>query len=227
MPVRFLLTALVCALTLSSAHALEFRLLSWTGDVTDLFYLQGGKPIPVTANETTISPLYKWQGSEKLVFFRETEQEGRPVRVPVLVLDAPSGTTKAIILLSLDRADPTRNSGQWIDDTVDGIPPDAVTYLNLSTQVIGVQLGQETSTINAKASKTFRLEGAKRRLLTLKVAAQNEGGWQIAASSALSTYPGRRTLIILRDGRPQANGLIDLVEMLRFDDYPEPVASAQ
>jgi hypothetical protein len=218
MTVRLLLLA-VFSLTLSPLHALEFRLLSWSGDITDLFYSQGGKSVSVTASETTVSPLYTWQGSDKLVFYRERRQEDRTIRDTVLTVDAPPDLAKAILLLSLDPSNPANNTGQWIDDTPSGIPADAVTYLNLSSHRVGIQLGQETSTVAAKDSKTFRLDN-KRRLLTLKVAAQNQSGWQVVASSSLGTYPGRRTLMILRDGRPQPNGLKDVIEMLRFDDYP-------
>lgn len=209
-----------------SAHALEFRLLSWSGEITDLFYSQGGKSVPVTASETTVSPRYSWSGSGQFVLYRERLLEGRAVRDPVFTLEAPKDVAKAILLLSLDPHDPSRNSGQWIDDTPAGIPPEAVTYLNLSSQTVAVQVGAETSFIEAKTSKTLLLDNT-RRLLALKIAAQNPGGWQVVSSSSIKTYPGRRTLFILRDGRPQPNGLSDIIDQLRFDDYAELATPAR
>lgn len=215
----------ICLLFLSlfsgvtNASALEFHLVSWDGEITDLNYAQGTKAVPVEACESLLSPPYQWTGTGPLVLFRKIQHEGKTVRMPVATLTPPAGLTNAILLLSATDSSHTAYSGLWIDNSLDARPLQSTTYYNLSHYLIGIRLGNEEYTVAPQSSRTQLTDTSVQRML-LKAAAKTASGWEIIASTSQTVRPGRRTLVFLRDGRPQINGHIDRIDFLIFHDRP-------
>ena len=220
---RWLLVALApCVLPL---HALEFRLVSWEGDISDLNYSDGNTPVPVSASEGALSTPYHFEGPGPLILYKEVPAEGKIVRQPMATLTIPPNFTAAIILLAY--ADPSRTTftGTWIDDSLEARPPQTVTYRNFSSYPVAIKLGAGDYAIAPQGSLTQLTDSAVERVL-FKAAAQTKSGWKAIASTVQPVRPGMRTLVILRDGRPSpGTGIKALVDMLRFNDYPPPPAS--
>lgn len=59
-----------------------------------------------------------------------------------------------------------------------------------------------------------------------KAAAQTQTGWQIITSTTQPVRPGLRTLVLLRDGRPDYRGHKELIDLIKFNDYPPPPATS-
>lgn len=214
-----LLITLVAALG-STGLAAEFRLISWDGDIGDLKYADGSRVVPLAAGETYLSPAYHHDGAGPLVLFREREKDGRTVREKVAELTWPAGWEQAIIILSATDAGRTAYTGYWIEDGLQARPLQTVCYQNLSAAPVGIRLGDREFVVPPRSSRTERVDTKVERLL-LKAAAQTPSGWEIIASTSQSFRPGRRTLVLLRDGRPQPNGHKDLIDFLVFNDRPQ------
>jgi hypothetical protein len=202
-------------------RALEFRVASWEGDITDLNYSRDGEIVPVLAAENVLSPAYRWSGPEALILFKETKEKDKTVRITVAKLTPPAKLTNAILILSAVDSARTTYTGLWLDDSLEARPLQTITYRNLSRYVIGVRLGDSDYTIPPQSSCTH-LTGAAVQRVVLKAAAQTASGWEIIASTSQTNRPGRRTLVLLRDGRPQPNGHVDLVDFIIFNDRPRP-----
>lgn len=220
----FLSLLLVAA---SPAAALEFRLLSWAGEISGLHYASGPASVPVVADENLLSPAYQFTGPGPLVLFRETTADGKTVRVPVATLTPPEGLTHAVLLLSATDASRTAFTGVWMDDSVETRPAQTITYRNFSSYTVAIRLGDREHTVAPQSFYTHRAGAATERMV-LKAAARTPDGWEIIASTSQTVRPGRRTLVLLRDGRPQPNGHTDRIDFLVFNDRPPaPPAAAR
>ena len=89
------------------SHALEFRLLSWSGTIEDLKYANGKKSVEIVAWDCVLSPKYQFTGPGPLFLFREVKQDEKIVRVPVSTLPSPADFTHAILLLEATEATKT------------------------------------------------------------------------------------------------------------------------
>ena len=221
-----LLLIIVCATALiSPARALEFRLLSWSGDIEDLKYTNGQKPMDMVAWDSALSPPYQFTGTGPLVFFREVKVDDKKIRVPVATLPAPEGVTHAILLLAATNASKQAYTAIWIDDSPEVRKAQTITYRNLSSYPVVIQLGAEEIALDPKAMRTCPTDPSLQRL-PLKIAAKAGMGWEIIASASQPIRPGLRTLVILRDGRMQPSGVKALVDCLAFNDLPPPPTPA-
>lgn len=202
-------------------HALEFRLLSWDGDIRDLKYAAGQKPVDVVATEGALSPKYTYTGSGPLVLFREVQQEDKTVRVPVASLTPPEGFTHAILMLAAVDAAGTAYTARWINDSPEVRREQTITYENLSSYAVAIKLGKDELLV-APGAATTRATNPDVFRLALKVAAQTPKGWEMIISSSQPVRPRLRTLVILRDGRENPYGPKEPVEYLAFNDLLPP-----
>lgn len=220
--VFFFVTLTGCALPL---QALDFRVISWDGEIAGLKYSDGKLPVAIDAVEGSLSSSYHFAGEGPLVLYREVNVEDKIVRIPAATLAAPPGFTQAIILLAY--ADATRETctGLWIDDSAAVRPAQTVTYRNLSGHSVAIKIGTEDQVIPPKGTHTLVTDPKVERMI-FKAAAQTEAGWKVVASSVQPVRPGLRTLVLLRDGRPDHTGHREIIDLLTFNDYPPPPAPA-
>jgi hypothetical protein len=203
-------------------HALEFRLVSWEGEISDLKYSNGSAQVTISASESNLSDVYEFKGSPPLILYKEVQKEGKTVRQAVATLTPPDGFTKAIVLLAYTDASKTTYSGVWINDSVDARPPQTVTYHNFSSYPIAIKLDTKEYMIPPKGDYIQSTNAAMKRVL-FKAAAQTKTGWEVVASTVQPVRPGLRTLVMMRDGRPDSyTGLTEVVDILKFNDYPPP-----
>lgn len=217
-----LLILLFSAITVlaPSSRALEFRLLSWSGSLEDLKYSNGSRVVEIMAGDSSLSPKYQFTGTGPLVLFREIKQDDKIVRQPVASLSPPEGFTHAILVLTAADDAGTHYVARWINDSPEVRKAQTITYENLSSYSVAIKLGEEELTL-APLERLTRPTNSSRMRLTLKVAAQKGGGWELVSSSSQPIRPGLRTLVILRDGR-LANGVRSTIDYLSFNDLPPP-----
>lgn len=207
----------------TGAQALEFRLLSWIGDIEDLKYAEGSKVVPVAAQEGAVSPSYHFTGSGPLVLFREIRLEDKTVRQPVATLTPPAGFTHAIVMLTPVDDARSAYTARWINDSPEVRRAQTITYENLSSLPVVIKLGTEELALEPN-DKATRATNPLVRRLALMVAAHTAKGWELVISSSQPVRPGLRTLVILRDGRDNPYGPREPVEYLAFNDLPPPPA---
>lgn len=223
---RTLLIALFLPWFALAARALEFRVVSWEGEIAGLFYTAGAKPREIVAEEGVYSRVYTTAGAGPLVLFREVVEDGETRRVPVAELPPPAeGVTHALLILSPADAARTRFNGVWIDDSPAARPEQTITLRNLSTLTVALRFDAREHTLAPGASVTLPTDPAARRV-PFKLAALTGEGWKIVASGSQAVRPGRRTLILLRDGREQSAGQRELVDMIALNDRPAPALAA-
>ena len=205
----------------SPVRALEFRLLSWGGDIDNLKFSNGQKPIEVVAWDSALSPPYKFTGTGPLVFFREVVVEDKKIRVPVATLPPPEGFTHAILLMAATDPSGRAYTAIWMNDSPEVRKAQTITYRNYSSYPVMIKLGTEEISLDPKETRTRTTDPALQRL-PLKIAALTAEGWEVITSSAQPIRPGLRTLVLLRDGRMQPSGIKALVDCLAFNDLPPP-----
>lgn len=220
-----LLIVILLAVTggVAPLRAIEFRLISWEGEVLGLKYSNGTTQVPIDAAEGALSSPYRFEGSGPLVLYREVEVEGKTVRIPMASLTIPSGYTQAIILLAYADATRTTYIGSWINDSPEVRPPQTVTYRNFSSYPIAIKIGATEHVIGPKEGHTQTTDPKVERVV-FKAATQTPSGWKVVASTVQPVRPGLRTLVLIRDGRPDYTGHKELVDLLMFNDYPPPPA---
>lgn len=224
--IRLLLTFTVISLV--PARALEFRVISWDGEISGLHFAQGTKSVEIITDEALFSPTYATNETTPLVLFREVTQDGKIIRVPAASLTPPPDFTRAILVLAAADAARTTFTGVWINDAPEARPPQTITVRNLSTRTVALRFGATERTLPANETFTVPTDPAAQRI-PFKMAALTETGWRVVASSSQAVRPGRRTLILLRDGRPQAAGVQDLIDMVTVSDripLPPPTSVA-
>lgn len=208
------------ALLTTDLPALEFRLLSWGGEIDDLSYKSASEVVHVTVGENALSPIYHWSGNDRLTFFKEIKVEAKTILKPVAKFTPPADLRQAILLLIPEASDSTY-TGIWMDDSQEARPVQTITYRNLSSYTIGIQMGTEQFTVAPQSFIVHPTNAANQRVV-LKAAAQTGTGWTLIASTSQSIRTGRRTLVLLRNGRPQPNGESALVDFVLFHDRPAP-----
>lgn len=223
-----LLLVLLLACLAPAARALEFRVVSWDGEIAGLFYATSATKIrEIVAEEGVYSHVYMTAGAGPLVLFREVTEAGETRRVPVSELPPPAeNVTHALLILSPANAERTRFDGMWIDESPAARPAQTITLRNLSTLPVALRLDAREHTLAPGETVTLPTDPAVRRV-PFKLAALTGDGWQIVASSSQAVRPGRRTLILLRDGREQSAGQRDLVDMIALNDRPAPALAAR
>lgn len=222
---RTLLFALILPWFALAARALEFRVVSWDGEIAGLRYAEGAKTREIVAEEGVYSLAHTVSGAGPLLLFREVTEAGETRRVPAAELTPPAGLTHALLILSPVDAARTRFNGLWIDDSAEARPAQTITLRNLSSMPVAVRIDAGDHTLASGASVTLPTNPAARRV-PFKLAAQTTDGWKVVASGSQAVRPGRRTLILLRDGREQSAGQRDLVDMVALSDRPAPALAA-
>lgn len=207
-------------------RAVEFRLISWEGQIQGLKYSNGKTQVDIAAGEGSLSSVFRFEGPGPLILYREVEQEGKTVREPMAALPVPEGFTQAIILLAYADAAKKTFTGLWINDAPEARPPQTITYRNLSSYPVAIKLGTTEYTVPPHGIRAQATDPRVQRMV-FKAVAHTPAGWKSIVSTIQPVRPGLRTLVIMRDGRPDpATGIKEIVDLLMFDDYPPAPAGA-
>lgn len=209
----------------SLGRALDFRVVSWEGEITGLHFATGKKNVEIMADEGLFSPWYSLIEPGPLVFFREVQQEDKILRIPVVTLTPPVDFTRAILVLAATDASRATYTGIWIDDSLEARPPQTLTVRNLSSHTVALKIGSNERILAIDEIFTFPTDANAQRI-PFKMAAFTQSGWAVVANSSQAIRRGRRTLILLRDGRPQAAGIREIIDMVTLNDRPPLPAPA-
>lgn len=222
----FILCALALFLVASGpARALEVRFVNWDGDESALKFTNKGKTVTIRASESSLSPVYTFEGAGPLVLFKEVVIDGKTVRQPAATLDVPAGLTHAIVVIAATDATMTTYAGKWIEDTPTTRPAGTVRLVNLSSHAVSFKVEQSEFTLAPAANYQVPVRTDARRIL-MQAAAQVNGQWKVVANNPLPVRNGLRLLILLRDGRPQEGSEINVVDLLSFYDQPPALPPA-
>lgn len=220
MNMRTLLIPLMALLFAAPLAALEFRVVSWVDDINGIYFASGNKTVEIIAGEGLFSQSYTIGDSGQLALFREVKHDDTVVRVPVATLTPPPGVKRAILVLAASNAAQSTYTGLWIDDSIEVRPLETITVRNLSSLTVALRFGTLERTLAANESFIVPVDSSVQRV-PFKMAALTPNGWQVVASSSQPVRPGRRTLILLRDGRMQPDaGTQELVDLVTLNDRP-------
>ena len=221
-----LVLLLACLLTPAAAHAaLEFRVLSWKGDIDGLRYTDGQDETILSVRERVLSPAYRHRGSGDIELYRlETRDAQPPVRIEIATLSPPENLSRA--LLMLNQTDDGRAHGRWIDDSTEDNPAGSLRLHNFSSHELAVRIGTETRVLPPAANTRVNFPAAS-RALPVQVAVKMDGEWTRVASTSQPVRPRYRLIVLLRDGRPTLENPVGLVEWLTFYEVPPPAEAGK
>lgn len=207
----------------AAVASLEFRVISWRGDIEGLRFSDGQSEVVLSVRERVLSPVYRHAGAGKLELYRLEGSAAQPAsRVVVASLPPPQASSRALLVLSPSRSG--RIEGMWLDDATEANPAGTLRLHNFSTHKLAVQVGQETHLLSSSGNARVSFSAAL-RTLPVQVAAEVAGQWQRVVSTSQPVRPRYRLIVLLRDGRPTPDDPAGLVEWLAFYDTPS-VSSA-
>lgn len=213
---KSLILFVVSLAVISSAQALEFRVLSWSGEIRGLKYQDGVQTVELQANEDALSRFYRKNDGTPLVFFREAAVAGNSVRVPVAAPSAPEGMTRGILVLS-PRASGDGYDGGWIADDAQAAPPGTLRFLNYTRRSLAVRTSGDQWMQAPGEARRVEFESG-RRAVPILVAAEIDDEWRRVVNVSQPVRDGHRLLVLLRDGRPSPGGITSPVELLVLYD---------
>lgn len=220
--------AVFCLLPLA-AQALEFRVLSWSGTVGNLHLATGagGKPIPLSAGEDALSPVYRTQGDAPLRLYRTpAEGEIAPETEPIAVLPLPVGLERAILVLAPGSREGGGYAGLWLDDSEESRPDNSISLHNLSAMPVALSIGSEQVELAPRGNHCHRFSDTE-RLVPIQAAVPRGERWERVINDAQPVRRGFRILVIMREGRRQPDGNIDVLDRVTLYDYRKPPAAAR
>lgn len=216
---RIPLMFLMVVLALASARAVEVRFINWDGDASDLKFTNKGKTITVRAAESSLSPVYVFDGPGPLVLFKEAVVEGAVVRQTAATLEVPAGMTHGIVVLAATDAEANAYAGVWIDDAPEVRPKDSIRLVNLSSHTLAFKVDATEFMLAPSGNHQIPVRSNTRRVL-MQAATKVEGQWKIVANNPLPVRSGLRVLVLLRNGRAQEGSEVNIVDLLSFYDLP-------
>lgn len=215
------LTVFLCLFfgLLAPARAIELRFINWDGEDAALMFTNKGKTVAIRAAESTLSPVYAFEGAGPLVLFKEVVIEGKTVRQPAATLPVPAGMTHAIVVVAATDATLTTYAGMWIDDSPVTRPAGTIRLVNFSTHSVAFKIDTSEFTIAPASTQQVPVKTNVRRIL-MQAATQVEGQWKVVANNPLPVRSSLRLLLLMRDGRPQEGSEPNVVDLLSFYDQP-------
>lgn len=205
--------------------ALEFRVLSWSGEVDGLKFRNGQAEILIPVGERVVSPVYRLQGVAPLKFYRTITHEGKSIDQTVLILQQPAGMTRGLLLLSPVEGRDDSYTGRWLDDAAETNPAGTLRVYNLARHPLAVKLGAKQMPLAQQATGQFTFD-AKARSVPVQVAAYVKGEWNLALSMSQPVRARFRVLMIFRDASVQTEEEPSLIEVVTLYDVPPPVPTA-
>lgn len=201
--------------------AVQFRALSWQGDITDVLFKSDGREVALIANDNALSAPYHFAGEGPLELYRIVNIDGQPVRRSIATIPIPPNLPRAILILAVTPEGAC--SGRWLDNTADTTPAGMMRIHNLSTKEVAVAIGtgQDIRTLTSGGSAGIKFpENA--RTLPIRVAMRTEDRWAVALSIAQPVRAHLRFMAIVRDGRPTPDEPERALDWVSFLELPPP-----
>jgi hypothetical protein len=183
----------------------SLRLLSWNGELRNLYVDDGGLALPVMANEFLLGSEVRLKQQPKVIsFFRnQIDEKGVVNRQTVAEVPVPPGSTAVITVLApAPEGAKLPYIGRAIDSSPAIFPPETLRVLNLSSKSLALRIGEETLLLDSSGDRLFAYPKNGASTVAVEVAVRSEGGWAMVSRSLRATPAGSRGLCLVRDGRP-------------------------
>jgi len=216
----------VCLICTAAAQAVEFRLLNWDGYDADLKFTNGGKAVPVSANENDFSIVYKYTETDPIIFYKEVKRDDKTVKEIAATVAVPADMTHGILILAATDSTLKTYVGLWVDDSPESRPASTIRFVNLSSHKTVFKLGNEQFSLSPSGTHQVKFDPAVQRVV-LQGAAQVDSQWIQFSGNPIPVRAGLRLLVVMRDGRPSIGRDPTPVDLLSFYDRPPvpPVAA--
>lgn len=220
---RLLAPVLAVCLLPFAAQGLEFRVLSWSGTLSDLHLAtgSGSRTIPLRAGEDVLSPVYRMQGERALTLFGSSTKGGPVGTQPMATLPLPAGLERAILVLAPNPGEGDAYVGLWLDDSPESRPENTITLHNLASMPVALRIGSEQVQLQPRESHGQGFTASERAVM-IQAAIRRGERWERVISDPQPVKQGFRILVILRDGRRLADGSREALDRVTFYDYSRP-----
>jgi hypothetical protein len=163
------------------------------------------------------SPAYTYHGGSRLCFF-EGKETGA-VKLPVAIYDVPEGASKLLLLFfpkSGEAPGDLKYDVYGVDDRIEKAPPGSFSIINVSGREYIAQYGASRIAIPQGVSEAHTARGR----ISLRLAAQIDGGWMSTGRHDFSvSTEDRVTLILYPPG--SATGIYPIIRRLTDTLPPE------
>ena len=188
-----------------TVDSFSLRLVSWEGELRNLYIDDGGRAIPVMANEFALgSEVRLKQRPAVLSFFRkQIDEKGVVRRQKVAEVPVPPESTSVITLLSpAPEGAEFPYAGRALDSSPAVYPPATLRVINFSSKSLALRIDGETVLLDSRGDRLFAYPQNGAPTVPVEVAVRSEGGWAMVSRSLRATPAGSRGLCLVRDGRP-------------------------
>lgn len=203
-------------------HALEFRVVSWEGSITDVFYLDAAKQITLKAHKGSISRPYTKTGAvAPLVLFKDvTTPEGQTVRQTLATIPLPPASEKSAILMLAKLEQPTaegeRLMGRWLEDDCKA---GTVSFFNFCSKPLAIKTKTGQWALSP-GERHVADSGAEAMSVELLIGAQIEGEWKLVSNTSMPMRPQLHAIVLLRDAKIQPGGPDSPIELVSIYTVP-------
>jgi hypothetical protein len=196
-PVSLIITLVLLLGASGSLRALEFRVLSWEGEIKGLKYDNGSKTTEIVALDSAFSPVYFLKNSTKLELYRDTEDpENNGGRESLVVLAAPEASvTRAILILAPGGGGSF--FARWIDDSPAMHPANTLRVHNFTRKPLAFQSNGEQWRLGPSEVYGVSIPTSARQI-PLQIAEETDGKWAIVWGSQLPVRKNYRVHVFVR-----------------------------
>ncbi len=223
-------------------RAVQFRLVAWDTQDSNLQFDAHGAPTEVQASTNVLSPQYESKGSGPIILYKRVEHEGKPRKQVACTVDIPAGLEQGLLLLipgddskTVDRkvlpdslgfispGAPLIYDYVWLDDSPSAHPPGTIEFRNMASLPIAFKIEQQQCMLAPKDKIQVPLITGARQMSFRAAAAMIDGKWKVFACNPLATNGPERMLVIIRDG-PAAKNVSGEpnISVVRLYDWPAP-----
>lgn len=180
------------------------RLMSWDGAVTDLWVADGGSYVAAQAGEFVLGrALSLKHQTSSLRLYKDQTVDGVVCKQPVANVALPSGTASALVVLApAPEGSPLPYQGRALDQSLEAHPLNTMRVVNFSNLKLALRVGGATAVVVPSGEEGFPFPSDGPFSITVEVAVGTTDGWTMVQRSLQPAPPGRRILVIVRDGRP-------------------------
>lgn len=194
-----LLSSLACGLSRAQTPAadeqpvtVEFTLVGWAGEITNLAYRQDGGLVPVTVPAYLRSKVYKYAGPARMGFYlKDAPQDPKQGETPVATVRFEPGVHRYTVLLA-------GQSGvylaQAVADDPDKFPIGQARLFNLCPTRMAIRCNQ-ASTLVLAPKQYVLVKPEPNHVLVTQAAYETDGGWRKASDDFVPIRPDEQTSI--------------------------------
>lgn len=206
-PTRFaavlLLLGVLCGNAIAQEAPLyrfEFYVLGWDASATNLKYQNNGRLAPIVVTPNLLTGPYSYSGNAPMQFVsQQTGAEGQPQLNLEAQLQLSSSPSQPLLVVftkgTADSPLPYRVLG--INDAIQPDRTNEVTMINFSSAHVGGKLNDATFTATPGTVQQVKVVPGKNLNVSLRLARQNENGWEHAFSTIWGENPRTQSLVFV------------------------------